>query len=63
MPIYEYECPKGCRHEHLQSMRARAPRKCPVCGHVGGQKRQIGTGITPRFKGSGFYETDYKRKK
>jgi predicted nucleic acid-binding Zn ribbon protein len=34
-----------------------------VCKKCGGQlKRLIGPGLGPIFKGSGFYETDYKRK-
>lgn len=33
--------------------------KCPVCG--GGCKRLLGTGAALIFKGSGFYETDYKK--
>jgi predicted nucleic acid-binding Zn ribbon protein len=31
---------------------------CPECG--GEVKRLIGTGSGPIFKGSGFYQTDYK---
>ena len=33
--------------------------KCEECG--GGCKRKLGTGAGIIFKGSGFYETDYKR--
>ncbi len=35
--------------------------KCPACGK-NRLERQIGTGSAVIFKGSGFYETDYKRK-
>ena len=61
MPTYDYEC-KDCHHafEVFQSMSAKPLRKCPECG--GKVKRLIGTGAGIIFKGSGFYETDYKRK-
>lgn len=62
MPIYEYKC-RACGHstEFLQGIKESPKRKCPKCGKMRLQ-RQIGTGIAPIFKGSGFYETDYKRK-
>jgi len=60
MPTYEYECQK-CQHisEAFQSMTAKPLRKCRECG--GNLKRLIGTGAGIIFKGSGFYETDYKK--
>jgi len=36
-------------------------KKCPKCGK-NKAKRLIGSGMGIIFKGSGFYETDYKRK-
>jgi len=62
MPTYEYEC-KACEHrfEKFQSITARPLRKCPRCG--GRVRRLIGAGAGVIFKGSGFYETDYKRKR
>lgn len=36
-------------------------KKCPECGE-NKAKRLIGSGIGIIFKGTGFYETDYKRK-
>ena len=62
MPTYEYEC-SACSHgfEVLQSMLDKKLRKCPACGKMT-LKRLIGTGSGIVFKGSGFYETDYKRK-
>jgi predicted nucleic acid-binding Zn ribbon protein len=33
-------------------------KNCPECG--GEIKRLIGTGLGPIFKGTGFYQTDYK---
>ena len=62
MPTYEYEC-QDCPHtfEKFQAITARPLRKCPECG--GKVQRLIGAGAGVIFKGSGFYETDYKRKK
>jgi putative FmdB family regulatory protein len=60
MPTYAYEC-QGCGHgfEKFQSMTANALRKCPDCGERKLQ-RLIGPGAGVIFKGSGFYETDYR---
>ena len=60
MPTYEYKCEK-CKHlfEAFHSMSAKPLKKCPECG--GKIKRLFGTGAGIIFKGSGFYETDYKR--
>lgn len=62
MPTYDYEC-QGCGHtfEEFQSMSAEPLKKCPECGKPELQ-RLIGAGAGIIFKGSGFYETDYKRK-
>ncbi len=60
MPTYEYRC-KSCAHEfeHFQSMKDAALRKCPACGK-NMLERLIGTGAAVIFKGSGFYQTDYR---
>jgi len=60
MPTYEYVC-NNCQHEfeQFQSMKARPIRKCPECGKLGVQ-RLIGAGAGIIFKGSGFYQTDYR---
>jgi predicted nucleic acid-binding Zn ribbon protein len=42
-------------------MSAEPLKKCPEC--KGNLKRIIGTGAGPIFKGSGFYQTDYKNTK
>jgi putative FmdB family regulatory protein len=62
MPTYDYEC-RACDHtfEKFQSMSAGVLRKCPECGKLK-LRRLIGCGAGVIFKGSGFYETDYKRK-
>lgn len=61
MPTYEYEC-SVCKHnfEQFQSIAEPPLKKCPECG--GRVKRMIGIGAGVIFKGSGFYETDYKKK-
>ena len=60
MPTYDYVC-KKCGHELeiFQSMSEGPKRKCPACGSLG-LERQIGMGAGVLFKGSGFYETDYR---
>lgn len=60
MPTYEYEC-QECGHvfEAFQNMTDAPLRSCPAC--TGKVKRLLGTGAGVVFKGSGFYETDYKR--
>lgn len=59
MPTYEYECQKCGHHfEEFQSITAKPLSKCPRCN--GKVKRLLGTGSGIIFKGSGFYETDYK---
>ncbi|OGX38235.1 MAG: hypothetical protein A3C36_03910 [Omnitrophica WOR_2 bacterium RIFCSPHIGHO2_02_FULL_52_10] len=62
MPTYQYEC-AVCSHSFdiLQSMLDKKLRKCPECGK-NTLHRLIGSGSGIIFKGSGFYETDYKKK-
>ena len=60
MPTYDYVC-KSCGHELelFQSMKDAPKRKCPECGK-NTLERKIGTGAAVLFKGSGFYQTDYR---
>lgn len=60
MPTYDYKC-HACDHEFemFQSITAPSVRKCPKCGKIK-VKRLIGTGAGIIFKGSGFYQTDYR---
>ena len=61
MPTYEYECDKCKKHFDLfHSMTETKIQKCPKCG--GKTHRLIGGGSGVIFKGTGFYDTDYKKK-
>lgn len=59
MPTYEYRCLKCKRTFEIFHNVFSSRRKCPHCG---GRLEKL---ITPNagliFKGSGFYQTDYKR--
>ncbi len=60
MPTYDYRC-KFCGHrfEAFQSMSESPKRKCPACAK-NTLERLIGTGAALLFRGSGFYQTDYR---
>lgn len=60
MPTYEYIC-ENCGHrlEKFQSIKAKSLRKCPICTKKT-LKRLISSGAGIIFKGSGFYQTDYR---
>ncbi len=61
MPTYDYLCSKcGHQFEAFQSMKDAPLVKCPKCGRKS-LKRLLGGGAGLIFKGSGFYETDYKK--
>ena len=61
MPTYDYVC-DACSHkcDVFQSIKDPVLTTCPACGEEK-LRRLIGTGAGIIFKGSGFYETDYKR--
>lgn len=60
MPTYDYACAAcGHRFEEFQSMSSDPLKKCPEC-KKNKLERLIGTGAGVIFKGSGFYETDYR---
>jgi len=60
VPTYDYVCSAcGHRFEEFQSMSAKPLRKCPAC-KKSALERLIGAGAGVIFKGSGFYQTDYR---
>jgi len=60
MPNYDYKCPHCGVFEAFQKMSEPSLEECPQCGSP--VKRMIGSGSGIIFRGSGFYETDYKTK-
>jgi len=60
MPTYEYQC-DSCQHrfEEMQSFKDDPLKTCPAC-KLDKLRRLFGTGAAILFKGSGFYETDYR---
>jgi len=60
MPTYEYHC-DACDHnfDEFQSMSEAPLKKCPQCKKMK-LRRVFGTGAAILFRGSGFYETDYR---
>jgi putative FmdB family regulatory protein len=60
MPRYDFRCADGHTFERARSIAERdEPQTCPTCEQPA--VRLVGApGI--QFKGSGFYETDYKRR-
>ena len=60
MPTYDYEC-TACEAtwELFQRITEDPVKKCPECGKKKAN-RLFGTGAAIMFKGSGFYETDYR---
>lgn len=60
MPTYEYHCDACAHHfDEFQSMMDPPLKKCPKCRKPK-LRRIFGTGAAVIFKGSGFYETDYR---
>ena len=60
MPTYDYECEAcGYKFELFQSITESVKKKCPKCKKLK-LRRLFGTGAAIVFKGSGFYETDYR---
>ena len=60
MPTYEYQCRKcGHEFEKFQAITAAPLKTCPKCKGAVARLLSGGAGII--FKGSGFYQTDYKK--
>jgi putative FmdB family regulatory protein len=60
MPIYEYRCENGHTFEVMQRMTDEPLATCQVCG---APVQRVFHPVAVHFKGSGFYSTDYGRKK
>ena len=60
MPIYEYRCQNDHRFEVLQKFSDEALTECEVCG---APAQRVLHPVAIHFKGSGFYSTDYGRRK
>jgi putative FmdB family regulatory protein len=60
MPTYDYVC-DSCEHEFeaFESIKADPQTVCPECKKAT-LRRKIGAGAAILFKGSGFYQTDYR---
>ena len=58
MPTYEYKCEKCGDFETWQSIKDDALAVCPTCGSK--VERQISANVGFVFKGSGFYQNEYK---
>jgi putative FmdB family regulatory protein len=60
MPTYEYHC-DACEHEfdEFQSIKDEPLKECPKCRQPR-LRRVFGPGAAILFKGSGFYQTDYR---
>jgi putative FmdB family regulatory protein len=60
MPVYEYRCENGHTFEVLQRMADDPVTDCEVCG---APVQRVFHPVAVHFKGSGFYTTDYGKKK
>jgi len=60
MPTYEYRC-HACdnKWEEFQSIKTEPTKKCPKCKKLKAE-RIISAGGGIIFKGTGFYQTDYR---
>jgi putative FmdB family regulatory protein len=60
MPIYEYKCENGHVFDVIQRMSDEPLRECQECG---APAERVLHPVAVHFKGSGFYNTDYGKKK
>ena len=60
MPIYEYRCDKGHTFEVMQRMVDDTLTECTICS---APVQRVFHPVAVHFKGSGFYTTDYGKKK
>ena len=60
MPLYEYRCDNGHTFEVMQKMSDEPVKECQVCGAA---VQRVFHPVAVHFKGSGFYNTDYGKKR
>ena len=60
MPIYEYRCDNGHTFEVMQRM---ADDPLTTCSECGADVQRVFHPVAIHFKGSGFYNTDYGKRK
>ena len=60
MPIYEYKCDNGHVFDVMQKMSEEPLTECVECG---APAHRVLTAPAVHFKGSGFYNTDYGKRK
>jgi putative FmdB family regulatory protein len=60
MPIYEYRCERGHTFEVMQRM---TDDPLTTCEEHGAPVQRVFHPVAVHFKGSGFYNTDYGKKK
>ena len=60
MPIYEYRCENGHTFEATQRMMDDPLTECTICS---APVQRVFHPVAVHFKGSGFYNTDYGKKK
>jgi putative FmdB family regulatory protein len=60
MPIYEYKCENGHIFEVMQRMSDDPLTECSICG---APVQRVFHPVAIHFKGSGFYNTDYGKRK
>ncbi len=61
MPLYEYQC-KSC-HKLTERIQKFSDPPMAICPHCGGELEQLISAAAVRFKGAGWYVTDYAKKK
>jgi len=62
MPVYEYRCAK-CGPFEIQLKVTEDSSSDILCAHCNGPASRVYTTPAIHFRGHGFYNTDYKRKK
>jgi putative FmdB family regulatory protein len=60
VPIYEYKCENGHVFDVIQKMSDEPLTECQECG---APAERVLHPVAVHFKGSGFYNTDYGKKK